>query len=224
MVRAVVPRYRYDQLMRLGWKVFLPTSLAAVVLIAAWRVFGPQSCGYRRYDLLSAHRPGHQGRRPDGFRRGLRPGHEILWPAQEDHLLPLREGPLIAAFSWGARPAPLSQRRGALHRLQAHLRGHLARPSPSRPNPRRRRPARDPLRHRHGRYIYCGLCQEACPVDAIVEGPNLEFAVETARSSTTTRRGCWIAATTAGEREIAKRSGTGCAVSLTRRDSAAPGL
>jgi NADH-quinone oxidoreductase subunit H len=32
MVRAVVPRYRYDQLMRLGWKVFLPTSLVAVAL------------------------------------------------------------------------------------------------------------------------------------------------------------------------------------------------
>lgn len=43
MVRAIVPRYRYDQLMRLGWKVFLPTSLVAVVLIAAWRVFGPQA-------------------------------------------------------------------------------------------------------------------------------------------------------------------------------------
>ena len=41
MVRVIVPRYRYDQLMRLGWKVFLPTSLAAVVLIAAWQVFGP---------------------------------------------------------------------------------------------------------------------------------------------------------------------------------------
>jgi ferredoxin len=27
--------------------------------------------------------------------------------------------------------------------------------------------------------IYCGMCQEACPVDAIVEGPNQEFAVET---------------------------------------------
>ena len=34
MVKAIVPRYRYDQLMRIGWKVFLPMSLAWVVLVA----------------------------------------------------------------------------------------------------------------------------------------------------------------------------------------------
>ncbi|MGA7713379.1 MAG: NADH-quinone oxidoreductase subunit NuoH [Rhizomicrobium sp.] len=39
MVKAMVPRYRYDQLMRLGWKVFLPTSLFWVVLTASWVVF-----------------------------------------------------------------------------------------------------------------------------------------------------------------------------------------
>jgi NADH-quinone oxidoreductase subunit H len=35
-----VPRYRYDQLMRLGWKVFLPVSLAMVVVVAAVIEYG----------------------------------------------------------------------------------------------------------------------------------------------------------------------------------------
>jgi NADH-quinone oxidoreductase subunit H len=40
MAKAMVPRYRYDQLMRLGWKVFLPLSLLMVVVVAAVLHFG----------------------------------------------------------------------------------------------------------------------------------------------------------------------------------------
>jgi NADH-quinone oxidoreductase subunit H len=40
MAKAIVPRYRYDQLMRLGWKVFLPLSLAMVAVVAAVLQFG----------------------------------------------------------------------------------------------------------------------------------------------------------------------------------------
>ncbi len=40
MVKAMVPRYRYDQLMRLGWKGFLPLSLAMVIIVAAVLQFG----------------------------------------------------------------------------------------------------------------------------------------------------------------------------------------
>jgi NADH-quinone oxidoreductase subunit H len=38
-VRAALPRYRYDQLMRLGWKVFLPITLVWVVIVSAYVVF-----------------------------------------------------------------------------------------------------------------------------------------------------------------------------------------
>ena len=50
MVKAVVPRYRYDQLMRIGWKVFLPMSLFWVVLVATFVQIGIP--GYVRFEVL----------------------------------------------------------------------------------------------------------------------------------------------------------------------------
>ena len=34
--RATFPRYRYDQIMRLGWKVFIPVALTWIVVLGAW--------------------------------------------------------------------------------------------------------------------------------------------------------------------------------------------
>jgi NADH-quinone oxidoreductase subunit H len=45
MVKAIVPRYRYDQLMRLGWKVFLPLSLAMVAIVAGVLQYGGFAAG-----------------------------------------------------------------------------------------------------------------------------------------------------------------------------------
>jgi len=49
MVKATVPRYRYDQLMRLGWKVFLPMSVAWVVLVAFFAKFELFGGAYARW-------------------------------------------------------------------------------------------------------------------------------------------------------------------------------
>lgn len=51
MVKAIVPRYRYDQLMRLGWKVFLPMSLGWVVIVAFFAKFELFGGAYARWVL-----------------------------------------------------------------------------------------------------------------------------------------------------------------------------
>ncbi len=49
MVKAITPRYRYDQLMRIGWKVFLPLSLAWVVIVAFFAQYGLFGGAYARW-------------------------------------------------------------------------------------------------------------------------------------------------------------------------------
>jgi NADH-quinone oxidoreductase subunit H len=49
MVKAIVPRYRYDQLMRIGWKVFLPMSLGWVVIVAFLAKFELFGGAYARW-------------------------------------------------------------------------------------------------------------------------------------------------------------------------------
>ncbi len=108
--RATFPRYRYDQIMRLGWKVFIAPPRADA---------------------------------------GAAPDRALPVRAQVHGPVPGREGARLAALPRAARPAPLSQRRGALHRLQA-LRGGLPRAG----DHHRGRAAggrlapHDPLRHR----------------------------------------------------------------------------
>ncbi len=52
MVKAIVPRYRYDQLMRVGWKVFLPMSLGWVVIVAFLAKFEVFGGFWARWTLL----------------------------------------------------------------------------------------------------------------------------------------------------------------------------
>ena len=53
MVKAIVPRYRYDQLMRVGWKVFLPLSLGWVVLIAFLARYDVLGGFWARWDQIA---------------------------------------------------------------------------------------------------------------------------------------------------------------------------
>ena len=164
-VRATFPRFRYDQLMRLGWKVFLPFSLFWLVLTAGVLT----AFGWVPGALTGARRGDYGERRERGEDRAMsflaRGARGLLLtelisgmaltlrymfkpPVTVNY--PYEKGPLSAALSRRACAAPLSQRRGALHRLQIvrgdlpgagdHDRGRAA---------RRRQPPHDALRHRH---------------------------------------------------------------------------
>jgi hypothetical protein len=98
-VKATVPRFRYDQLMRLGWKIFLPISLLWVFLISGYLMLTKEQCPTDRGDLATSppmlrptatSRPAAASMPTFGF-AALEPDHD---QALDQVLLPLgvREG------------------------------------------------------------------------------------------------------------------------------------
>ena len=146
-LRATFPRYRYDQIMRLGWKVFIPVTIVWLVFIGGW-MMSPLSIwkGRTRHGIDERHvwrsdadrtAEGHGADRPSPVR------------TQDHHPVSGREDAAVAAFPRPARSAPLPQRRRALHRVQAVRSGVPCNGHHDRIRPARRRHASyHALRHR----------------------------------------------------------------------------
>ncbi len=178
VVRAMVPRYRYDQLMRLGWKVFLPASLLWVLVTAAWSSMSATEAHdgiprpHRPLDLLLE------------FLKSFGLSMRYFFGKKATLNYPFEKGPLSPRFrgEHALRRYPNGEERCIACKLCEAICPAQAITIEAEP--------RDDGSRRTTRYdidmvkcIYCGLCQEACPVDAIVEGPNFEYSTETARGA-----------------------------------------
>ena len=173
-VKATVPRYRYDQLMRLGWKIFLPLSPA--VRRPHLGVADADALRRPAHDCTARSRPSPCGNSCKAHALTLKyffkPKATINYPYEKTPQSPRFRG------EHALRRYPNGEERCIACKLCEAICPALAITIEAEP--------REDGSRRTTRYdidmvkcIYCGLCQEACPVDAIVEGPNLEFATET---------------------------------------------
>ncbi len=172
-VKATVPRYRYDQLMRLGWKIFLPLSpylrrprQRMADAHPLWRrgMIFQTIKAFTLWEFVKAHAL--------TLKYFFKPKATINYPYEKNPTSPRFRG------EHALRRYPNGEERCIACKLCEAICPALAITIEAEP--------REDGSRRTTRYdidmvkcIYCGLCQEACPVDAIVEGPNLEFATET---------------------------------------------
>ena len=179
LVRATFPRYRYDQLMRLGWKVFLPFSFLGRV-DRGHRPAGRQEPGAVRKSPWASVSRGLKSLLLKELVSGLFLTTRYMFKKPVTINYPYEKGPLSPRFRGEhvLRRYPNGEERCIACKLCEAV-------CPAQAITIEAEPREDGSR-RTTRYdidmtkcIYCGLCQEACPVDAIVEGPNFEFATET---------------------------------------------
>lgn len=177
MAKAIVPRYRYDQLMRLGWKVFLPISIAMVVIVAAVLQFG----GSPRHEAVMSVTSTARSLLLAEFAQAFVLAMRYFFKPKPTLNYPFEKGPISPRFrgEHALRRYPNGEERCIACKLCEAI--CPAQAITIEAGPRRNDGTRRTVRYDIDmvKCIYCGLCQEACPVDAIVEGPNFEFATET---------------------------------------------
>ena len=112
-VRATFPRYRYDQIMRLGWKIFIPVTLVWLVVVGVVDAVPAATSGSKTMAATLASR--HRFSLKDflcsfmllELFKGLALTGKLLLAAQDHRAVPGREDAAVAALPRPARAAPL---------------------------------------------------------------------------------------------------------------------